>query len=146
MTIACIIMTPLTLWQATKIQCSATAQGPFCIPWRDSNGQPPSFPVGTMGNSNFAGGFMAMAVPMFLYVVLTARGMVLRTVMGVLFAADLLALWFTQTRGAFIAVGLSFLVAAFLYRDKLPRWVRLLAAAGAASGAPPAVDVLAHPG
>ena len=143
-TLACIIMTPLTLWQATKIQC--TGNGPFCIPWRDSNGQPPSFPVGTMGNSNFAGGFMAMAVPMFLYVVLTARGAVLRTIMGVLFAADLLALWFTQTRGAFIAVGVSFLVAAFLYRDKLPRWVRLLAAAGAVGGVLLAVEVLVHPG
>jgi cytochrome c-type biogenesis protein CcmH/NrfG len=145
-TIACIIMTPLTLWQATKIQCGATAQGPFCIPWRDSNGQPPSFPVGTMGNSNFAGGFMAMAVPMFLYVVLTARDTVLRIVMGVLFAADLLALWYTQTRGAFIAVGISFLVAAFLYRDKLPRWVRYLAVAGAVGGFLVAVEVLFHPG
>jgi tetratricopeptide (TPR) repeat protein len=143
-TIACIIMTPLTLWQATKIQC--TGNGPFCIPWRDSNGQPPSFPVGTMGNSNFAGGYMAMAVPMFLYVVLTAKGTILRIVMGVLFVADLLALWFTQTRGAFIAVGVSFLVAAFLYRDKLPRWVRLLAAAGAVGGVLVAVEVLVHPG
>ncbi len=145
-TLACIIMTPLTLWQATKIQCSPNSPGPFCIPWRDSNGQPPSFPVGTMGNSNFAGGFMAMAVPMFLYVVLTAKGSVLRGIMGVLFVADLLTLWFTQTRGAFIAVGVSFLVAAFLYRDKLPRWVRLLAAAGAVGGVLLAIEVLVHPG
>src|SRR5882672_9669938 len=143
-TVACVIMTPLTLWQATKIQC--TGNGPFCIPWRDSNGQPPSFPVGTMGNSNFAGGFMAMAVPMFLYVVLTAKGSILRIGMGVLFAADLLALWFAQTRGAFIAVGVSFLVAAFLYRDKLPRWLRVLAAVGAVGGVLLAFEVLVHPG
>jgi hypothetical protein len=142
-TVACIVMIPLTLWQSTKIQC--TAAGPFCIPWRDSNGQPPSFPVGTMGNSNFAGGFMAMAVPMFLYTVLSAKNQVWRIVLGVLFAADLLSLWLTQTRGAFIAVGVSFLVAAFLYRDKLPRWVRLLALAGTIGGFLLAIEVLVHP-
>jgi tetratricopeptide (TPR) repeat protein len=143
-TIACIVMIPLTLWQATKIQC--TSQIPFCIPWRDSNGQPPSFPVGTMGNSNFGGGFMAMAVPMFLYTVLTAKNQVLKVILAVLFAADLLSLWYAQTRGAFIAVGVSFVVAAFLYRDKLPRWVRLLALAGAVGGVLLAVEVLVHPG
>src|SRR2546429_8628199 len=109
MTIACIIMTPLTLWQATKIQCSATAQGPFCIPWRDSNGQPPSFPVGTMGNSNFAGGFMGMAGPLFLYAGGTGQGGVPRGGMGVVFVAGLLAGWVTPTPGALIAVGVSFL-------------------------------------
>lgn len=143
-TIACIIMIPLTLWQATKIQC--TAAGPFCIPWRDSNGQPPSFPVGTMGNSNFQGGFMAMAVPMFLYTVLTVKNNVWKAVLGLLFAADLLALWVTQTRGALIAAGVSFVVAAFLFRDKLPRWLRLLALAGTAAGLLVAIEVVVHPG
>lgn len=142
-TAACVIMIPLTLWQATKIQC--TAQIPFCIPWRDSNGQPPAFPVGTMGNSNFAGGFMAMAVPMFLYTVLTAKNQIWKAILGLLFAADLLSLWYTQTRGAFIAVGVSFVAAAFLYRDRLPRWVRLLALAGAVGGFLVGVEVLVHP-
>src|SRR6266849_3848193 len=91
---ACLVMIPLVLWQATKIQC--TAQGPFCIPWRASNGQPPSFPVGTMGNSNFAGGFFALAAPLFLYVVLTAKHLAVKLLLAAGFILELLALWFTQ--------------------------------------------------
>src|SRR6266851_10402564 len=141
---ACLVMIPLVLWQATKIQC--TAQGPFCIPWRDSNGQPPSFPVGTMGNSNFAGGFFALAAPLFLYVVLTAKNLAVKLLLAAGFILELLALWFTQTRGAFIAVGVSFVVAAFLYRDRLPRWLRLLALAATIAGAFVALIVFVHPG
>src|SRR6266700_50908 len=131
-TIACIISIPLVLWQTTKIQCAANTPGPFCIPWRDSNGAPPSFPVGTMGNSNFEGGFLAMAVPMFAYVVVSAKRTWARGLLALAFILDLACLWFTQTRGALIAVGAAAAVAAFLYRDRLPRWVRLKAAAGTA--------------
>jgi hypothetical protein len=115
------------------------------IQWRDSNGLPPTFPVGTMGNSNFAGGFLAVASPMFLYVVLSARKS-WRWVLAAAFALDLLALWFTQTRGALIGVGLAIAALAFCSRDKLPRWMRLTALAGVIGAGLVFVVVVVHPG
>lgn len=115
------------------------------IQWRDSNGLPPTFPVGTMGNSNFAGGFLAVASPMFLYVVLSARKS-WRWVLAAAFALDLLALWFTQTRGAFIGVGLAIAALAFCSRDKLARWMRLTALAGVIGAGLVFVVVVVHPG
>src|SRR5207237_399606 len=56
------------------------------IPWRDSNNLPPTFPVGTMGNSNFAGGYLAVAAPLFAYVVLSARTRYWRLVLWGAFA------------------------------------------------------------
>src|SRR3989440_6931674 len=116
------------------------------IPWRDSNNLPPTFPVGTMGNSNFAGGYLAIAAPLFAYVVLSARTRSWRMILGAAFALDLLALWFTQTRGALIAAGVALMVWAFLYRDRLPRWVRLATLAAVCAGMLLAVVVVVHPG
>ena len=115
------------------------------IPWRDSNNLPPAFPVSTLGNSNFAGGYLAIAAPCFLYVVLSARERIWQAVLGILFVFDLAALWFTQTRGAFIAVGVVIAAIAFLYRDLLPRWVRLGVLAGVCLALLTGIVALFHP-
>lgn len=116
------------------------------IPWRDSNGQPPAFPVGTMGNSNFAGGYLAIAAPLFLFVVVSTKDRTWRIILAGAFALDLLALWYTQTRGALIAVGVSAAAIAFLYRDRLPRWLRLTTLVGVVGALLLGVVVLFHPG
>lgn len=116
------------------------------IPWRDSNGNPPSFPVSTLGNSDFAGGWLAITAPLVLHSVVTARNRYMRYTLGGLFALDMAALWFTQSRGAFIALGAVIAAVAFLYRDKAPAWVRwgTLAAVIVALGI--GVVIVFHPG
>ncbi|HLI56907.1 MAG TPA: O-antigen ligase family protein [Actinomycetota bacterium] len=115
------------------------------IPWRDSNGNPPAFPVSTLGNSDFAGGYLAITSSCFLYVVLSARNFVWKLIFAGLFVLDLLALYYTDSRGAFIAVGVVIAAMAFLYRDRLPRWVRLGALAGVILAVLTGIIALFHP-
>jgi tetratricopeptide (TPR) repeat protein len=115
------------------------------IPWRDSNGQPPSFPVSTLGNSDFAGGYLAIASPCFLYLVLSAKNRYWRYGFAAAFFLDLLALYYTDSRGAFIAVGVMIAALALLYRSLLPRWMRLTTLAGAIAAVIVAVLLLFHP-
>lgn len=115
------------------------------IPWRDSTGNPPPYPVSTLGNSDFAGGWLAIAAPLFLYVVVTSKNTYVRWILAAAMVAELAALWFTQARGAFIAFGFATAVLAFLYRDLAPRWVRRAAAAGVAAVILISVVVLVHP-
>ncbi|MCA1839970.1 MAG: O-antigen ligase family protein, partial [Actinobacteria bacterium] len=116
------------------------------IPWKDSTGGPPPYPVGTMGNSNFAGGYLGIAIPFFVYIAATAKRDFTRTLLFLFVGIDLIALWFTQTRGGMIAAVAGLLTMAFVYRDKLARWVRLSAIAALALGVILAVVVLFHPG
>lgn len=116
------------------------------IPWRDSNGNPPSFPVSTLGNSDFAGGWLAITAPLVLYSVLTARNRYVRFTLWGLLALDMAALWFTQSRGAFIALGAVIAAVAFLYRDKAPAWVRWSTLAAVIFALGVGVVAIFHPG
>lgn len=126
--------------------CLIQAAGQDWIAWKDSSGGPPPYPVGTMGNSNFAGGYLGIAVPFLVYVAITAKQDVNKTILYVLTGLDLLALWFTQTRGGMIAAAAGLLTMAFLLRDRLPRWLRWSAVASLVLGVFLAVMVLFHPG
>lgn len=95
------------------------------IQWTDASGNPPLYPVSTMGNSNFAGGYLGIAFPFLVYMTASAKKGVQRYLLMLAVAADLFALWFTQTRGGMIAAGAGTLTMVFLYRDRLPRWMRL---------------------
>lgn len=114
------------------------------IPWRDSNNQPPPFPVSTLGNSDFAGGYLAITAPLFLYTAVSARRWY-RYALWPLFVLDLLALYYTDSRGAFIALGVVIAAMAFLYRDRLPRWVRLGALAGTILAVLVGIVLIWHP-
>ncbi|MBW3589239.1 MAG: O-antigen ligase family protein [Actinobacteria bacterium] len=122
------------------------AAGLDWIPWRDSSGNPPEFPVGTMGNSNFAGGYLGIAIPFLIYMAASARREILRYFLFFAVAADLLALWFTQTRGGMIAAGVGIVTMVFLYRDRLPAWVRISTAVASALAIVVALVVLADIG
>ncbi|MGH2719020.1 MAG: O-antigen ligase family protein [Actinomycetota bacterium] len=115
------------------------------IPWRDSNGNPPAFPVSTLGNSDFAGGYLAVSASCFLYVVLSTKNLYWKLAFAALFVLDLLSLYYTDSRGAFIAVGVVIAAMAFLYRDRLPRWVRLGALAGVIVAVLVGIVALFHP-
>lgn len=116
------------------------------IPWKDANGGPPEFPVGTMGNSNFAGGYLGIAVPFVLYVATTAKRDIYKFLGFAFLGLDLLALWFTQTRGGMIAAIVGLLALAFGYRDRLPRWVRIGTAISTLLAILLAFLILVHPG
>lgn len=116
------------------------------IDWKDSTGGPPPFPVGTMGNSNFAGAYLGIAVPFVAYVAATAKSQGRKAALFVFLGLDLLALWFTQTRGGMIAAGVGLLAMAFFYRDKLPRWLRIMSFGGTVAAVVLAVLILFHPG
>ena len=126
--------------------CLIQAAGQDWIEWKDSTGGPPPYPVGTMGNSNFAGGYLGIAVPFLLYVAITAKNDINKTILYVLTGLDLLALWFTQTRGGMIAAAGGLLTMAFLFRDRLPKWLKFAAVGSLIVGLLLSVMVLFHPG
>lgn len=110
------------------------------------NGQPPELPGSTMGNSNFAGGYLAIALPLSLYVAVTCRGRRTKAVVGSLCCLQLAALWLAHSRGGLLALLVSTLVVVFLARSWLPRWSRSAAAGVAAVLAVGALLIVWHPG
>lgn len=116
------------------------------ISWKDSSGRPPEFPVGTLGNSNFSGGYLGIAAPLVVWVALSARRDLWRTAwLGVLGAGGV-ALWLTQTRGGMLAVLAGLGAMGFAVRGRLPRWAPAAAGAAAALGVALVVLVVWHPG
>jgi len=81
-------------------------------------------PIGTMGNSNFAGGYLGMCLPLFLYMTLTTTRLISRRILQALLVVDLLALWLTQARGGLVAAALGLATVGILYRDRFPRWTK----------------------
>jgi hypothetical protein len=112
----------------------------------DINGQPSAHPDGTLGNSNFAGGFLGLSAPVFLYLALSSAGRVGRRVWISLLAVDLVAVWFTQSRGGMLAAIFSLLAMALCYREQLPHWARIGAVATIGAVVLVAVLVAWHPG
>lgn len=106
----------------------------------------PDWPIGTLGNSNFAGGYLAMLMPFAIYVFVTRRSNPGRYVGASLFGLEALAVWYTQTRGGMIAAGCSVLVMGLAVRQYLPRWLRRLGVGMAAASLLAAIVVVWHPG
>jgi O-antigen ligase len=116
------------------------------IHWSTANGGRPPFPVGTMGNSNFAGDYLGIAVPFLFYVAMAARRPIWKTFWSALVGLDLLALWYTQTRGGMIAAFAGLVTFALMNRKRIPRWANVALAFGLALSAVTALLVLWHPG
>jgi O-antigen ligase len=113
--------------------------------WTDPEGNVPDVPIGTMGNSNFAGGYLGIALPFLIFAASTG-GRFLRPAYSVLSGLCLLAIWFTQTRGGMIAAGAGLAAMALAYRRRLPRWVLAGGAVVVALALGVAVMVVWHPG
>lgn len=115
--IAAVLMSGYVLLQAAGLD------------WTEWNigGGPSEFPTGTMGNSNFAGGYLAIALPLVLYaafvVARSRRHIIVRAGAGALFGLTVSALWFTRHRGGILAAFVALVVMALLYRRRPPRWV-----------------------
>ena len=135
---ASIVMTVYALIQAA---------GQDWIAWKDpSTDKAPEFVVSTMGNSNFAGGYLGLAVPYLLFLAGSAKTSRGQLFYGLMWVGELLALYFTSSRGGMIAAGAALLSLAFIYRDRLPRMLKAAAATALVVFVIVALLVVAHPG
>lgn len=109
------------------------AAGADWIPWKMANGAPPSSSISTMGNSNFAGGYLGMACPFVVYLLIThwrRRKWTLLIILAMQFAA----ISASGSRGGMLAAGAGLIAMAAVYRDRLPRSIRIPATALLALG------------
>lgn len=91
--------------------------------WANDDGVPSEFPIGTLGNSNFAGSYLAISLPLLVYIILAAGSSAQRAVLGVLFAIHVVALWHTQTRGGLLAALAGLLCIALFKRSHFRPWI-----------------------
>jgi O-antigen ligase len=102
------------------------------IKWATTAGTIPGLKYfGTMGNADFAGGYIGLTAPCVFYAWQRADRPWKRALVGVWGAAQLWTLWLTSARNGIAALGLAVLALLFLYRRSLPRLVRLGALAAA---------------
>lgn len=106
----------------------------------------PDWPIGTMGNSNFAGGYLAIVVPLSIYALASARRTWARVAVALLLGLEVVALWYSQSRGGMIAAGAALLTMAWLARRQLPRWAPRPIAGVLVAAVIGAVMVIWHPG
>lgn len=117
------------------------------VDWREPSGRPVKFQGGTMGNSDFAGGFLGIAAPFFVWLVLTApRRLGWLALAGGGLLLDLGALVLTRSRGGVLAAGVGVLAVALLLRSLLPRLVRSLFWPAVGLGVAAVLAVLLVPG
>ncbi len=90
------------------------------VPWPST--KPYTIPVGTMANSNFAGALLVMGVPLVVVLRSRATGGRGRLAWLALAALLLIALFFTDARGAAIALFPALAVAGLVSPGLLPRW------------------------
>lgn len=90
-----------------------------------------SFPIATLGNSNFAGAFLGISVPALTYLALTAKTPSRRWLLTTATGLILLALWYTGTRGGMVAAFAGLGTMAIAYRRAIPMPVRIAATAAA---------------
>jgi O-antigen ligase len=90
------------------------------VPWPGQ--RPYTIPVGTMGNSNFAGAQLVISVPFLLLLARRAVGQRARRALIALIVVVLLALLFTDARGAVIALFPAVAVTGLVAPTLVPRW------------------------
>lgn len=95
--------------------------------WQVADQRGPEYPIGTMGNSNFAGGYLAVSLPICLCYLLAARSTISRVLFGMSIGVQGLAIWYSQTRGGIVAavIALAIVIAAGGWRF-IGSWMRIL--------------------
>ncbi len=125
---------------ATAIGLYAIVQdlGWDAFEFREASGAATRFPGSTIGNSNFAGGYLAIAIVLTLATAVRSRGRA-RTVWAVALATQVGGLWVTQSRGGMLAtsvgVALWACVAATRRAPRSVAMVVLIASVAAVTGA-----------
>lgn len=104
------------------------------------------YPFGTVGHSNFAGAHLGLAPPCLGYLIATTRRRWARSALGVALAVDLLALWYTHSRGGMLAALVGAGAMWLTGKDRLGRGAKFVLGLGAAAAIAVAVAVVWHPG
>ena len=100
------------------------------IKWATTAGTIPGLRYfGTMGNADFAGGYIGLTAPCVFYAFTRSDSTWKRVLVGVWGLAQLWTLWLTSARNGIAAFGLGALALLFLYRKSLPRLLRWAALA-----------------
>jgi len=100
------------------------------IRWATTAGTIPGLRYfGTMGNADFAGGYIGLTAPCVFYAFRRSDVAWKRALVGVWGLAQLWTLWLTSARNGIAALGLAVVALLFLYRRSLPRLLRFAALA-----------------
>src|SRR4051812_18440369 len=121
-TVAAAIATGYLLLQAAGLDW---------IDWREASGIKAQFQGSTLGNSDFAGGFLGVALPFVLFMAGSARGR-LRAALLVLAGAEVAGVIVTRSRGGLLALAVGGAVLIASHWRTLPPIVRWAATAAAA--------------
>ena len=117
------------------------------IRWSRPSGEIPGQPYfGTMGNANFAGGYLGLTAPWVFLAYRRARSIRARALVAAAGAAQLGALWLTSARNGMVALAFAVGALLFIERRRVPALLKIGAAAVAAVAVLLAVIVIWHPG
>lgn len=131
---------------AAYVTVQATGHDYFAF--RDAFGNPDPFPGGGMGNSNFAGGYLAITLPLWTIPILrppAGRARLARRAAAAGTALGAVALWLTESRGGLVAALAAAVALAVLHRGRVPRAAVVGTVAAAAIVVVVAVVVVWHP-
>lgn len=133
-----VVMTVYILMQKTGLDP---------IRWARPSGEVPGQPYfGTMGNANFAGGYIGLTAPWLYLAFLRARVSWLRWAIVAWGIVELYALWLTSARNGMVALGAAAAAMLFVYRKRVPTILKLGAVAAALVTLVLAVVIIWHPG
>lgn len=113
---------------------------------RNPGGDKPPYPIGSLGNSNFAGGYLGLGLPLLIYLSVKGGRGGGRDFWMAAAGLCVLALWLTQSRGGMIAAACALGAMGLVYRDMVPRAARGFVGAVVLAGVISAVLIVWHPG
>ncbi len=132
-----MVMSIYIVMQAAKID-------PFG--WAKTTSRTASPLYGTMGNSNFAGGYLGLAAPWIYFAYMNARSRRQRILIGLAGLVHLLAMTATFARNGLVAFLMVVLVLLYVNRSRVPRILKMAAAATIAVVVLLATVIILHPG
>jgi O-antigen ligase/tetratricopeptide (TPR) repeat protein len=103
------------------------------IKWVQPSGRATFRYFGTMGNSDFAGGYLGASFGWLVYAFWRARRVLVRVLVVAWAFVTLFALWETSSRGGLVALFASACVGLFVFRRRIPRVLTGLGALVAAA-------------
>lgn len=117
------------------------------IRWAKPSGGVPGQPYfGTMGNANFAGGFLGLTAPCVYYAYHRSRETWQRVFVGLWAVGLLSALWFTSARNGMFALGAVVALLLVVHRHRVPVILQIAFAGAVVVAVVLAFLVIVHPG
>jgi O-antigen ligase len=117
------------------------------IKWAQPSGGTPGQPYfGTMGNANFAGGYIGLTIPWLYYAFRRTKATWQRVALAAWGLVALATLYFTSARNGMVAVAAAVFVFLVIHRRRVPMLLKIGAAVGAVAVVILATVIIVHPG